>query len=353
MTKRFVDTELWQKEWFQTLSIKHKILLKYIFENCDCAGIWNMNFRLASFIIGEKVTLDDIKYINSTKKQFEIIDNNNIFVIDFIKFQYGVLSYSCKPHLPVIKLLKKHGIEFETLDDNDLSVKQQRKRLTQAFKEKIFARDKYKCQYCGSTENLEIDHIIPLSKGGNNNENNLLTACHNCNSLKWDFSIDEFLKRYGNKIRFLDTLSNKLDTLSNNFITLEEKEKEQDKEKEKEKEKEKNISSLDEDQRIYGKYNNVCLAAEQYNRLLAKCTSQKLLDELIDSLSANIETGKEQPFKADFPNAHFIRLEKYFEWRRKHPARPTTRYNGGIQQQIDEQAEMRKIAAEWAKRGNE
>ena len=106
-------------------------------------------------------------------------------------------------------------------------------------------------------------------------------------------------------------------------------------------------------QKIYGKYNNVCLTAEQYNRLLAKCASQKLLDELIDSLSAKVETGKEQPYKADFPNAHYVRLEKYFEWRRKHPARPTTRYNGGIQQQIDEQAEMRKIAAEWAKRGNE
>lgn len=106
-------------------------------------------------------------------------------------------------------------------------------------------------------------------------------------------------------------------------------------------------------QKIYGKYNNVCLTAEQYNRLLAKCASQKLLDELIDSLSAKVETGKEQPFKADFPNAHYVRLEKYFEWRRKHPTRPTTRFNGGIQQQIDEQAEMRKLAAEWAKRGSE
>jgi hypothetical protein len=47
MAKRFVDTELWQKEWFQDLTLKEKILIKYIFENCDCAGVWNGNFKLA------------------------------------------------------------------------------------------------------------------------------------------------------------------------------------------------------------------------------------------------------------------------------------------------------------------
>lgn len=86
--------------------------------------------------------------------------------------------------------------------------------------------------------------------------------------------------------------------------------------------KEKNTTTTYSDensQKIYGKYNNVCLTAEQYNRLLARCTSQKLLNELIDSLSANIETGKEQPFRADFPNAHSIRLERYREYRIKNP----------------------------------
>lgn len=85
--------------------------------------------------------------------------------------------------------------------------------------------------------------------------------------------------------------------------------------------KEKNTTTYSDEnsQKIYGKYNNVCLTAEQYNRLLARCASQKLLDELIDSLSANIETGKEQPFRADFPNAHSIRLERYREYRVKNP----------------------------------
>ena len=110
MAKRFVDTELWQKEWFQDLSIENKLLLKYIFENCDCAGVWNSNLRLASFILGYPYTIDDIYRINNKKEQFEILDNGNIFVIDFIKFQYGTLSENCKPHKPVIEKLKKYGL---------------------------------------------------------------------------------------------------------------------------------------------------------------------------------------------------------------------------------------------------
>ena len=105
MAKRFVDTELWQKEWFQDLSIENKLLLKYIFENCDCAGVWNSNYRLASFILGVPVNQEDIKNINEKKEQFEILSNGDIFVIDFIKFQYGTLSENCKPHKPVIPLL--------------------------------------------------------------------------------------------------------------------------------------------------------------------------------------------------------------------------------------------------------
>lgn len=110
MAKRFVDTELWNKAWYQELSIKHKILVKYIFEQCDCAGVWDINFRLASFIIGETVSIADIDSINSKNLLFEVFDNDKIFVIDFIKFQYGSLSDNCKPHKPIIEKLKKYNL---------------------------------------------------------------------------------------------------------------------------------------------------------------------------------------------------------------------------------------------------
>lgn len=45
-------------------------------------------------------------------------------------------------------------------------------------------RDGYVCQYCGSTERLHVDHEIPLSRGGTNLFENLVTACGPCNQSK-------------------------------------------------------------------------------------------------------------------------------------------------------------------------
>ena len=52
----------------------------------------------------------------------------------------------------------------------------------------ILNRDNYTCQICGATvkdgAKLEIDHIIPYSKGGTNDENNLQVLCQQCNREK-------------------------------------------------------------------------------------------------------------------------------------------------------------------------
>lgn len=55
----------------------------------------------------------------------------------------------------------------------------------------IFKRDESQCQYCGSSRNLTIDHIIPRSKGGKSTWTNLVTACHSCNSKKGDSTLEK------------------------------------------------------------------------------------------------------------------------------------------------------------------
>lgn len=42
----------------------------------------------------------------------------------------------------------------------------------------------HKCAYCGSEENLTLDHITPRSKGGSDRITNLVCACSECNSSK-------------------------------------------------------------------------------------------------------------------------------------------------------------------------
>src|SRR5437762_2572596 len=63
-----------------------------------------------------------------------------------------------------------------------------RRQVTNTF---LFARDRYRCQYCGRLqielkprESLTRDHLIPLSRGGANDWTNVVTACSPCNTRK-------------------------------------------------------------------------------------------------------------------------------------------------------------------------
>ena len=48
----------------------------------------------------------------------------------------------------------------------------------------VFLRDKFSCQYCGSKSELTFDHLLPRSKGGKTDWNNVVTACSSCNVKK-------------------------------------------------------------------------------------------------------------------------------------------------------------------------
>lgn len=68
--------------------------------------------------------------------------------------------------------------------------KKERNKMTKAVRQRIIERDNYTCQICGnSTYNepnllLEVDHIIPISKGGKTIDSNLQCLCWKCNRSK-------------------------------------------------------------------------------------------------------------------------------------------------------------------------
>ena len=48
----------------------------------------------------------------------------------------------------------------------------------------VFARDNWTCQYCGARSNLTVDHVVPRSKGGSSNWENIVASCAPCNRRK-------------------------------------------------------------------------------------------------------------------------------------------------------------------------
>ena len=55
----------------------------------------------------------------------------------------------------------------------------------------VFLRDNHKCQYCGKTANLTIDHILPKSRGGKDSWENVVVSCIRCNNKKGDRTPEE------------------------------------------------------------------------------------------------------------------------------------------------------------------
>ena len=52
-----------------------------------------------------------------------------------------------------------------------------------------------KCIFCGATENLTVDHVIPRAKGGKNELSNYVILCSKCNPMKGPMGVEEFFKQ--------------------------------------------------------------------------------------------------------------------------------------------------------------
>jgi 5-methylcytosine-specific restriction endonuclease McrA len=63
----------------------------------------------------------------------------------------------------------------------------------------VFARDAYRCVYCGEVfpaEALSVDHVQARMRGGDRSGGNLVTACGGCNVLKGHRRLADFLREF-------------------------------------------------------------------------------------------------------------------------------------------------------------
>lgn len=89
-------------------------------------------------------------------------------------------------------------------------------------RQNIFKRDHGLCQYCGTDNDLTLDHLVPRSKGGKSTWNNLVTACKACNAKKGNHTLEEaglVLKRPPFKPSYIMFLRNNLGTMKKEWAS--------------------------------------------------------------------------------------------------------------------------------------
>jgi len=103
-----------------------------------------------------------------------ILDERNIVILSDSEWRSYITSYVNDPD-------NQHYDHYKPSQARYGWIKVRRKIAPEVFK-----RDPHCCHYCGTTEQLEIDHIIPLSRHGTNELDNLQILCRRCNGHKRD-----------------------------------------------------------------------------------------------------------------------------------------------------------------------
>lgn len=165
----------------QLLNNKKKIVLD---------GIWNEVPWLIK-------TFSKSKF--EKKLGFKPIDFSQLYFPTYM-FNYISSGGNSSMHTDItlnIENLNKFVVYLSELVKFRKSIAGQRALMTSSLREKIKKRDKYTCKNCKNNLDkepnllLEIDHIIPLAKGGITSEDNLQTLCWKCNRSKGAKLIEE------------------------------------------------------------------------------------------------------------------------------------------------------------------
>ncbi len=83
------------------------------------------------------------------------------------------------------RLNQRQGSFYKNQDIWNSICRVERGKVTNKMRFAIYERDHYRCRKCGRrTNDLEIDHIYPIAKGGKSTFDNLQTLCHWCNVKK-------------------------------------------------------------------------------------------------------------------------------------------------------------------------
>jgi hypothetical protein len=109
MAKRLTDTTKWTNKAFRKLPAKMKLLYLYILDNCDAAGVMNLDLDVIGFLLGDDFSLEEVK--PAFEKRIIFLSDDKVIVRNYIAFQNGDVTDS-KSNIAksVISTLNSHGL---------------------------------------------------------------------------------------------------------------------------------------------------------------------------------------------------------------------------------------------------
>lgn len=117
MAKRMTDTDKWKKGFFRSLPGAYKLLWQYLCDECDHAGIWEVDREIAQIKIGIDMQIDwDIALELFQTKVLVFAHGEKWFIPSFITFQYKELKGTDRATNSVVTQLKKYNLISDDLE---------------------------------------------------------------------------------------------------------------------------------------------------------------------------------------------------------------------------------------------
>lgn len=138
--------------------------------------------QIAGLIMSDETT-DYYCYLPDQVK----LDSTALLEMDILDWQKFVQQTD---HLETVILAKDKTGKFAKV-----IVRKCNRQIEAGVSWKVFARDGYRCRYCGITKvPMTVDHLICWEDSGPSIEDNLVTACRKCNKLRGNMVYSDWLK---------------------------------------------------------------------------------------------------------------------------------------------------------------
>ena len=125
MAKRFTCSEKWRDRWFRQLAPFEKLAWLFMVDNCDIAGVIDLDEDLATFQIGWD-EFDWRNFIDTNPTHFERLKSGKIFITKFVSFQQKLpLNEANNAHSGIISRLGQYGLSdrFQIIEKTEKSDK--------------------------------------------------------------------------------------------------------------------------------------------------------------------------------------------------------------------------------------